>query len=44
MPYMHDAGGIINTAIVTAATLGIIKKVNPGLLECNGSHIVLKIS
>ena len=39
---IRDAGDIINTAIVIAAALGIIKKVNPGLLECNGGHIVLK--
>ena len=37
-----DAGGIINTAIVIAAAIGIMKKVNPELLECNGGHIVLK--
>ena len=39
-----SAGGIINTAIVIAAGLGIIKKVNPGLLECNGGYVVLKKS
>ena len=33
---IHDAGGVINTAIVIAPALGIMKKVNPGLLECNG--------
>ena len=33
---IRDAGGIINTAIVIAAALGIMKKVNPKLLECNG--------
>jgi len=32
---IHDAGWIINTANVIAAGLGIVKKVNPGLLECN---------
>ena len=41
---IRDAGGIINTAIVMAAGLGIIKKVNPGLLECNGGYVVLKKS
>ena len=45
--YIHairDAGGIINTAIVIAAGLGIVKNVNPGLLECNGGYVVLKKS
>ena len=41
---IRDAGGIINTAIVIAAGLGILKKVNPGLLECNGGYVVLKKS
>ena len=43
--YIHaiwDAGGIVNMEIVIAAGLGIVKKVNPGLLECNGSYVVLK--
>ena len=43
--YIHairDTGGIINTAIVIAAGLGIVKKVNPALLECNGGYVVLK--
>ena len=43
--YIHairDAGGIINTAFVIAAGLGIVKKVNPALLECNGGYVVLK--
>ena len=41
MKYIHairGAGGIINTAIVMAAGLGIIKNVNP---ECNGGYVVL---
>ena len=47
MKYIHtirDAGGIINTAIVIAAGLGIVKKIDPGLLECNGGHVVLQKS
>ena len=36
-----DAGSIINTAIIIPAGLGIIKEVNPGLLECNGCYVVL---
>ena len=45
MKYIRDicnAGGIINTAIVIAAALGIMKKVNSVLLECNEGHIILK--
>ena len=45
--YIHaiqDSGGIINTAIVIAAGLGIVKKVKPELLECNGGYVVLKKS
>ena len=38
---IRDAGGIINTSIVIAAGLGIVKKVNPGLLECNGGYVIL---
>ena len=34
--------GIINTLIVIATGLGILKKINPGLLECNGGYVVLK--
>ena len=41
---IRDAGGIINTAVVIAAALGIMKKINPILLECNGGHIVLQES
>ena len=41
---IRDAGGIINTAIVIAAGLGILKKIDPGLLECNGGHVVLQKS
>ena len=41
---ISDAGGIINTAIVIAAGLGIVKKINPDLLECNGGYFVLRKS
>ena len=41
---IHDVGGIINTAIVIAAGLGILKRMDPKLLECNGSHVVLQKS
>jgi len=39
---IREAGGIINTAIVIAAGLGIVKRMDPQLLECNGGHVVLK--
>ena len=41
---IRDAGGIINTAIVIAAGLGIVKRMDPRLLECNGGHVVLQKS
>ena len=47
MKYIHsirDAGGLINTAIVIAAGLGIVKRMDPGLLECNGGFVVLQKS
>ena len=47
MKYIHairDAGGIINTAIVIAAGLGIVKRIDPGLLECNGGHVIFQKS
>ena len=45
--YIHairDAGRIINTVIVIAAGLGIVKKVKPELLECNGGYVVSGLS
>ena len=41
---IRDAGGIINTVIVIAPGLGIVKRIDPGLLECNGGHVVLQKS
>ena len=41
---IREAGGIVNTAIVLGAALGIVKRMNPELLECNGGHVVLKKS
>ena len=38
---IRDASSIINTAIIIPAGLGIIKEVNPGMLECNGCYVVL---
>ena len=35
---IRDAGGIINASVTIAASLGIVKKVNPGILECNGRY------
>ena len=34
----------IYVIIVIAAGLGIVKKVNPGILECNGGYVVIKKS
>ena len=39
-----DAGGIISTAIVIAAGLEIVMRMDPKLLECNGGHVVLQKS
>ena len=36
---IHHAGGIINTVILIAAGLGIVKRIDSGLLECNSVHI-----
>ena len=41
---IRDADGIINTAIVIAAGLGIVKRMDPRLLECNGGYVVLQKS
>ena len=41
---IRDARGIVNTSIVIAAGLGIVKKINPRLLECNGGYVVMKKS
>jgi len=41
---IREAGGIMNTAIVIAAGLGIVKRMDPQLLECNGGHVVLQKS
>ena len=44
--YIHgvrDAGGVINTAIVIGAMSGIVKRLKPELLECNGGYVVLPV-
>ena len=41
---IRDAGGIINTAIVIAAGLGIVKRMDPGSFKCNGGFVVLQKS
>jgi len=38
---VHEAGGVINTAIVIGATSGIVRRLRPELLECNGGSVVL---
>ena len=36
---IYHAAGIINTVILIAAGLGIVKRIDQGLLECNGGHV-----
>ena len=36
---VHDTGGVINSAIVIGATSGIVKRLKPELLECNGGYV-----
>ena len=38
---VHEAGGVINTAIVIGAASGIVRRLRPELLECNGGYVVL---
>ena len=40
---VRDAGGVINTAIVIGATSGIVKRLKPEFLECNGGYVVLPV-
>ena len=40
---MRDAGGVINTAIVTGATSEIVKRLKPELSECNGGYVALPV-
>ena len=39
-----DGGGVVNTSIVIAAALGMVKRRQPSLLECNGGYVTLKKS
>ena len=41
---MRESGGVVNTAIVIAAGMGMVKRRDPSLLECNGGHVTLKKS
>jgi len=40
---VHEAGGVVNTAIVTGVVSGIVRHMNPDLLECNGGHVILPV-
>lgn len=40
---VRDAGGVINTAIVIGAASGIVRRMRPDLLECNGGHVTLPV-
>ena len=39
-----ESGGVVHTAIVIAAGMGMVKRRDPSLLECNGGHVTLKKS
>ena len=39
-----ESGGVVNTAIVIAAGMGMVKRRDPTLLECNGGYVTLKKS
>ena len=39
---IRTAGGVVNTAILIAATTGMLQVRDPAALECNGGHIVLR--
>ena len=41
---IRDGGGVVNTSIVIAAALGMVKRRRPSLLECNGGYVTLKKS
>ena len=41
---IRDGGGVVNTSIVIAAALGMVKRRQPSLLECNGGYVTLKKS
>ena len=41
---VRDGGGVVNTAVVIAAALGMVKRRQPSLLECNGGYVSLKKS
>ena len=45
--YIHavrDTGGVINTAIVIGAASGIVRRLKPELLKCNGGYVVLPVN
>ena len=39
--YQWECGGVVNTAVVIAATEGIVMNKNANLLSCNGRGILL---
>ena len=40
---VREASGVVNTAIVIGAASGIVRRMKPELLECNGGHVVLPV-
>ena len=41
---IRESEVVVNTAIVIAAGMGMVKRRDPSLLECNGGHVTLKKS
>ena len=41
---IRESGGAVNTAIVIASGMGMVKQRDPSLLECNGGYVILKKS
>ena len=41
---IHESGGVVNTAIVIATGMGMVKRRDPFLLEWNGGLVTLKKS
>ena len=38
---LRESGAIVNTAIVIACAMGVVKSHDSNLLQCNGGHIVV---
>ena len=40
---VHEAGGVVNTAIIDGAASGIVRCMKSEILECNGGHLALPV-